>query len=39
MEGTDPSALMGLPLQRLTRMLENEGVDVLLQTRTGDAEP
>ncbi len=38
MEGDDPSALMGLPLQRLTRMLENEGgVDVLLQTRPADA--
>lgn len=32
MEGSDPSALMGLPLLSLTRMLENEGVDVLLQS-------
>jgi septum formation protein len=37
MEGSDPSALMGLPLQHLTRMLEKEGFDVLLQTRP--AEP
>ncbi len=37
MEGDDPSALIGLPLQRLTRMLEKEGVDVLLQTRAADA--
>ncbi|MEJ2346925.1 MAG: Maf family nucleotide pyrophosphatase [Gammaproteobacteria bacterium] len=29
MEGDDPSALMGLPLIRLTRMLEREGVSVL----------
>jgi septum formation protein len=36
MDGSDPSALMGLPLQCLTRMLENEGVDVLLQTRPAD---
>jgi MAF protein len=33
MEGPDPSALMGLPLLRLTHMLASEGVDVLLQTR------
>lgn len=32
MEGPDPSALMGLPLLRLTHMLASEGVDVLLQT-------
>lgn len=37
MEGADPSALMGLPLQHLTTMLANEGFDVLLQTRP--AEP
>ena len=37
MEGSDPSALMGLPLLSLTRMLENEGVDVLLQARCADA--
>jgi len=36
MDGPDPSALMGLPLLRLTRMLANEGVDVLLQTRTAE---
>lgn len=29
MEGDDPSTLMGLPLIRLTRMLEREGVSVL----------
>ena len=28
-EGEDPAALIGLPLIRLVRMLENEGVDVL----------
>ena len=38
MEGADPSALMGLPLQRLTRMLEKEGVDVLLQPRAADTQ-
>jgi MAF protein len=37
MEGSDPSALMGLPLQSLTRMLDNEGVDVLLQARAADS--
>lgn len=31
MEGSDPSALMGLPLLRLTAMLADEGVDVLVQ--------
>ena len=36
MDGPDPSALIGLPLQQLTRMFENEGVDVLLQTRPAD---
>ncbi len=36
MEGSDPSALMGLPLLRLTRMLENEGVDVLLQAQAAE---
>ena len=36
MDGPDPSALMGLPLLRLTRMLENEGVDVLVQTRAAE---
>ena len=35
MEGPDPSALMGLPLLRLTQMLAGEGVDVLLQARAG----
>ena len=29
LEGDDPTALIGLPLIRLTRMLENEGVSVL----------
>jgi septum formation protein len=29
MQGDDPSALMGLPLIRLTRMLEREGLSVL----------
>ena len=29
MEGEDPSALIGLPLIRLVRMLENEGVQVI----------
>ncbi|MCP5142363.1 MAG: septum formation inhibitor Maf [Gammaproteobacteria bacterium] len=29
MEGEDPTALIGLPLIRLTRMLENEGLDIL----------
>ena len=33
MEGSDPSALVGLPLLHLTRMLASEGVDVLLQPR------
>lgn len=37
MEGADPSALMGLPLQCLTRMLANEGVDVLLQSRPAES--
>lgn len=37
MEGSDPSALMGLPLQSLTRMLANENVDVLLQAGCVDA--
>ena len=31
LEGSDPSALMGLPLVALTRMLADEGVDVLLE--------
>lgn len=31
LEGSDPSALMGLPLLRLTAMLADEGVDVLLE--------
>ena len=35
MEGSDPSALVGLPLLRLTQMLASEGVDVLLHTRAG----
>jgi len=30
MEGPDPSALIGLPLIRLTRMLRHCGVNVLL---------
>ncbi|MCK4709396.1 MAG: Maf family protein, partial [Gammaproteobacteria bacterium] len=29
MEGTDPSALIGLPLIELTNMLNNEGFPVL----------
>lgn len=37
MEGSDPTALIGLPLLRLTQMLASEGVDVLLQARA--AEP
>jgi MAF protein len=37
MEGSDPTALIGLPLLRLTHMLASEGVDVLLQARA--AEP
>lgn len=37
MEGPDASALVGLPLLSLTRMLASEGVDVLLQPRAGDA--
>ena len=37
MDGADPSALVGLPLLSLTRMLASEGVDVLLQARAGDA--
>lgn len=37
MEGSDPTALMGLPLLRLTQMLASEGVDVLLQAPA--AEP
>lgn len=28
-EGDDPTTLVGLPLMRLTRLLENEGVDVI----------
>lgn len=31
MEGSDPSALVGLPLLSLTAMLAEEGVDVLLE--------
>ena len=37
MEGPDPTALVGLPLLRLTQMLASEGVDVLLQTRAGES--
>ena len=37
MEGSDPTALMGLPLLCLTQMLASEGVDVLLQAPA--AEP
>jgi MAF protein len=37
LEGPDPSALVGLPLLSLTRMLASEGVDVLLEARAGDA--
>jgi MAF protein len=29
LQGDDPTSLIGLPLIRLTRMLENEGIDVL----------
>jgi septum formation protein len=36
MEGPDPSALIGLPLLCLTQMLANEGLDVLLQTRSAE---
>ena len=36
MEGSDPSALMGLPLLALTRMLANEGVDVLLEAAAAE---
>ncbi len=36
MEGSDPSALVGLPLLRLTQMLASEGVDVLLQPRAAE---
>jgi MAF protein len=34
MRGDDPTALIGLPLIRLSRMLENEGVDLLPATDT-----
>jgi MAF protein len=37
MEGPDPSALVGLPLLCLTKMLAREGVDVLLQARAAEA--
>jgi predicted house-cleaning NTP pyrophosphatase (Maf/HAM1 superfamily) len=36
MEGSDPTALVGLPLLSLTQMLAREGVDVLLQTRAAE---
>ena len=36
LEGDDPSALIGLPLIRLIRMLEAEGVDVLSSQAAGD---
>lgn len=29
LDGTDPTALIGLPLIRLTRMLENEGIQII----------
>lgn len=35
-QGTDPSALVGLPLMRLVAMLAEEGVDVLLQTSAAE---
>ena len=35
MEGEDPTALIGLPLIRLARMLQAEGVDVLTGARAG----
>ena len=34
MHGDDPSALVGLPLIRLTDMLRNEGIDILQRRRT-----
>ncbi len=34
LEGTDPTALMGLPLIRLVRMLQNHGLDVLQPTQS-----
>jgi predicted house-cleaning NTP pyrophosphatase (Maf/HAM1 superfamily) len=37
MEGTDPTALVGLPLLSLTSMLAREGVDVLLQPGAAEA--
>jgi len=37
MEGTDPTALIGLPLLCLTAMLASEGVDVLLQPRAAES--
>ena len=37
MEGSDPTALIGLPLLRLTQMLASEGVDVLLQAPATEA--
>jgi septum formation protein len=38
MEGTDPTALVGLPLLSLTSMLAREGVDVLLQPGAAEAQ-
>lgn len=35
MRGDDPTALIGLPLISLTRMLETEGVEVLASAKTG----
>jgi len=37
MEGTDPTALIGLPLLCLTGMLASEGVDVLVQPRAAES--
>jgi septum formation protein len=38
MEGEDPTALVGLPLIALTRMLGETGIDVLLQAQSSRAE-
>ena len=37
MEGSDPTALIGLPFLSLTQMLASEGVDVLLQAPATEA--
>ena len=38
MQGDDPTALIGLPLISLSRMLENEGVDVLSPVAPGESD-